>query len=67
MVACILIADGSTADEAMQLIAGKRPVADPYAWHIQRWIKGFEAEWKTSNSSHKHQSDLAHMPVSNEK
>jgi protein-tyrosine phosphatase len=46
MAACILIAGGSTADEAMHLIAGKRPVADPYAWHIQRRIRGFEAEWK---------------------
>jgi hypothetical protein len=34
----------------MQLIAGKRPVADPYAWHIQRRIRAFEAEWKKSCS-----------------
>jgi len=53
MAACILIASGKTADEAMRLIAEKRPVADPYAWHIQRRIKEFEAEWKKSISSSK--------------
>jgi protein tyrosine phosphatase (PTP) superfamily phosphohydrolase (DUF442 family) len=46
MAACILIACGKTADEAMRLIVKKRPVADPYAWHIQRRIRMFETIWK---------------------
>jgi len=50
MAACILIAGGNTADEAMRLIAERRSAADPYTWHIQRRIREFEAEWKRSNS-----------------
>jgi protein tyrosine phosphatase (PTP) superfamily phosphohydrolase (DUF442 family) len=47
MAACILIGQGYPADEAMQLISSKRQVADPYAWHIQRQIRRFEAFWKS--------------------
>ena len=36
---------GHPADEAMQLISSKRQAADPYAWHIQRQIRRFEAHW----------------------
>jgi protein tyrosine phosphatase (PTP) superfamily phosphohydrolase (DUF442 family) len=66
MAACILIANGSTANEAMRLIARKRPVADPYAWHIQRWIRGFEAEWNTRSHVDIQQIDYPQIPVSNE-
>ena len=45
MAASILIGLGYSADEAMQLISSSRDVADPYAWHIQRQIRRFEAYW----------------------
>jgi protein tyrosine phosphatase (PTP) superfamily phosphohydrolase (DUF442 family) len=45
MAACILIALGHTADEAMRIISARRKAADPYAWHIQRRILKFEREW----------------------
>jgi hypothetical protein len=48
MASCILIGLGYPADEAMQLISSKRGVADPYAWHIQRQIRRFEALWRAS-------------------
>ena len=43
--ACVLIAMGYTADEAMQLIKEKRAVADPDARHIQSRIRKFEMQW----------------------
>jgi hypothetical protein len=46
MASCILIGHGYSTDEAMQLISSKRKVADPYAWHIQRQIRRFEAIWR---------------------
>lgn len=46
MASCILIGQGYSADDAMQLISSKRDVADPYAWHIQRQIRRFEAYWR---------------------
>ncbi|MFC2046056.1 hypothetical protein ACFLTC_00860 [Chloroflexota bacterium] len=45
MASSILIGLGYSAEEAMQLISSKREVADPYAWHIQRQIRRFEAYW----------------------
>jgi hypothetical protein len=45
MAACILIARGMTADEAMDLIVSKRPIADPHAGYIERRIRAFEREW----------------------
>ena len=48
MAASILIGLGYSADEAMQLISSNRVVADPYAWHIQRQIRRFEAHWLQS-------------------
>jgi protein-tyrosine phosphatase len=45
MAACILIARGMTADEAMDLIVAHRPVADPHAPHIERRIRAFEKDW----------------------
>ena len=47
MASCILIGQGYPADEAMQLISRKREVADPYAWHIRRQIRRFEAFWRS--------------------
>jgi protein tyrosine phosphatase (PTP) superfamily phosphohydrolase (DUF442 family) len=45
MAACILIAGGMTADEAIDLIVAHRPVADPHAPHIERRIRAFEKDW----------------------
>lgn len=45
MGACILIAQGKSPDEAMQLIKEKRPVADPEAWYIRRRILKFAQLW----------------------
>jgi hypothetical protein len=49
MASCILIGLGYSADEAVELIRTKREVADPYAWHIQRQIRRFEARWVEQN------------------
>ena len=49
MAASVLVAQGQTADEAMQLITAKRAKADPYAWHIQRRIRKFEEIWRRSH------------------
>ena len=46
MAAAVLIGQGNSADEAMQLISLKRLKADPYAWHIQRRIRKFEDVWR---------------------
>jgi hypothetical protein len=45
MAASVLISQGQSADQAMQLISSKRAKADPYAWHIQRRIRKFEQTW----------------------
>lgn len=47
MACCILIGQGYTADEGMQLVSSKREVADPYARHIQRQIRRFETLWRS--------------------
>jgi len=46
MGAAILVGMGHPADEAMALIARRRATADPYAGHIERQIRKFEASWK---------------------
>jgi protein-tyrosine phosphatase len=46
LTCCILIAQGMTADEAMDLVVQKRPVADPRSWHIERRIRAFETDWR---------------------
>jgi hypothetical protein len=43
--ACVLIAKGYPADDAMQLIKEKRAVADPDARHIQSRIRKFANQW----------------------
>lgn len=50
MGACILIAQGKTPEEAMQLIEQQRPVADPHAWYIQRRIMKFACAWTQAKS-----------------
>jgi len=47
MAAAILIGQGCSADEAMELISERRAVADPRASHIERQIRKFEAHWKS--------------------
>ena len=49
MASSVLIGQGFSADEAMQLITSKRAKADPYAWHIQRRIRKFEEIWRRSH------------------
>jgi protein tyrosine phosphatase (PTP) superfamily phosphohydrolase (DUF442 family) len=51
MGACILIAMGHTADEAMELVREGRAVADPHARHIERQIRKFEEEWQARDDS----------------
>ena len=46
MAAAILIAQGSTAAEAMQLLRDKRAIADPQIWYIRRQIVSFERYWR---------------------
>lgn len=41
MVAAILISNGMTDTEAIELIKAKHPVGDPEVWHIKRVIKKF--------------------------
>jgi protein tyrosine phosphatase (PTP) superfamily phosphohydrolase (DUF442 family) len=45
MGACILIAQGHDPQEAMNLIAERRSVADPYAYYIRPRILKFASEW----------------------
>ena len=52
MGAAILIAQGHSAAEAMQLIKGQRPVADPYIWYIRRQIERFAQRWNALGSGH---------------
>ena len=49
MAAAVLIGQGKSADQAMQLISSKRAKADPYAWHIQRRIRKFEEIWQAAH------------------
>ena len=46
MGAAILIAQGLDPHAAMELIAERRPVADPYAYYIRPRILKFAREWK---------------------
>lgn len=47
MAAAILIAQGYEAQEAMQLIASRRPTADPFVYYIRERILRFAREWRT--------------------
>jgi protein tyrosine phosphatase (PTP) superfamily phosphohydrolase (DUF442 family) len=46
MGACILIAQGMPAQQALALIKQQRPISDPQAWYIQRRIMKFVRAWK---------------------
>ena len=45
MASCILIGQGWPADEAMKLVKERRPIADPYAPHIESQIRAFAKSW----------------------
>ena len=51
MAACILVAMGMSADEAMDTIVAHRAVADPHAWYIERRIRAFERDWLRRKSA----------------
>jgi protein tyrosine phosphatase (PTP) superfamily phosphohydrolase (DUF442 family) len=52
MGACILIAQGMSADEALDLIKHQRPVSDLQMWYIRNRILQFAALWKNSDLLH---------------
>lgn len=45
MGSCVLIAQGYAPEDAMQLIAERRLIADPYAYYIRPRILRFAREW----------------------
>ncbi len=45
MGACILIAQGLPAEDAIGLIKQQRPVSDPQIWYIRNRIIKFAREW----------------------
>lgn len=50
MAACILIAQGLSSAEAMQLVKDRRPKADPYVFYIRKRIEKFEEVWRDTHS-----------------
>ena len=53
MGSCILIAQGYTPDEAMQLISKRRSFADPNVYYIRSQIMQFAQEWQRTIESQK--------------
>jgi protein tyrosine phosphatase (PTP) superfamily phosphohydrolase (DUF442 family) len=51
MGACILIAQGMPADDAMKLIGSRRDVADPDAFYIKSRILKFAEQWKIKGAA----------------
>jgi hypothetical protein len=51
MACCILVSQGYTADEAIQKVREKRPVARPDHASFRRVIRKFEKEWLAANSN----------------
>ena len=49
MACWVLIGMGCTADDAMDLVARQRDVADPHVWYIRRRIERFESRWKETS------------------
>lgn len=45
MGACILIAQGKSPEEAIELIQQQRPTADLQVWYIRRRIMKFACQW----------------------
>jgi hypothetical protein len=54
MACCILVSQGCTADEAIQTVRERRPVARPDHATFKRVIKKFEKEWRAANPSSTH-------------
>jgi hypothetical protein len=50
MGACVLIAQGYEPEAAMTLIAERRAVADPHAFHIRPRILKFARQWGRGNA-----------------
>ncbi len=48
MACCILISQGYSVEDAMQLVREKREVADPQAPHIERQIRRFAESWASN-------------------
>jgi hypothetical protein len=53
MASCILIARGMTANEAMDLVVQRRPVADPHVPYIESRIRAFERSWTRAATGEK--------------
>lgn len=51
MAAAILIAQGRTAEQAIELIKQQREIADPTRWYVKWRIGRFEAVWKRLGGS----------------
>jgi hypothetical protein len=51
MACCVLIGQGYSAEDAMQLIKEKREVADPDAWYIRRRIMKFWEYWSSEKAN----------------
>ena len=45
MGACILVAQGLTPEQAIELIKEKRPASDPGAWYIRQRVLKFAQAW----------------------
>jgi hypothetical protein len=54
LACCVLIACGMTADEAMDLVIAKRPIADPHEWYIEPRIRAFERDWNERRTAPAH-------------
>jgi protein-tyrosine phosphatase len=54
MACCILVSQGCTADEAIQTVREKRPIARPDHASFKRVIQKFEREWRVSNPDSTH-------------
>lgn len=46
MAACILVAQGYSAEDALDLIKRQRPHADPHIWYIRSWVRRFARTWR---------------------
>ncbi len=51
MGACILIAQGQSPEEAINMIKQARPVSDPHVWYIRSRILKFARVWAASQGS----------------
>lgn len=51
MGSCVLIAQGHDPEEAMKMVAERRPVADPYVFYIRSRILKFASAWELQKSA----------------